>query len=79
MDSAPAVKKINQFDFFSLDFKEELSALNGDMIFAQVIHGMILGITHQAEYLNFCVDGILKLYKQNTKLTDVSRRCAHIY
>jgi hypothetical protein len=25
------------------------------------------------------VDGILKLYKQNTKLTDVSRRCAHIY
>ncbi|OAD80621.1 hypothetical protein PHYBLDRAFT_10352, partial [Phycomyces blakesleeanus NRRL 1555(-)] len=43
-------------DFFTVDFNEEFSALHGQ------------SLLEQAEYLNDCIDYILKLYPQSRKL-----------
>jgi pimeloyl-ACP methyl ester carboxylesterase len=49
---APPVrgKKLNEFDFFTADFDEELTALNGDLLFNQI------------DFVNDCIKHILSLY-----------------
>jgi hypothetical protein len=51
--------QLNEFDFFSADFREELSALSGDLLF------------QQTEYINDCIKFILSLYKPNPEMRKV--------
>jgi hypothetical protein len=44
---------INKFDFFSVNFEEELSALDGNILL------------DQTEYVNDCIKFILNLYEIN--------------
>jgi hypothetical protein len=41
---------LNEFDFFTADFDEELTALNGDLLFNQI------------DFVNDCIKHILSLY-----------------
>jgi glycosylphosphatidylinositol deacylase len=62
LKSLSSKPKLNEFDFFAVDFREELSALSGDLLF------------QQTEYVNDCIKFILSLYKQssqNSKPTSV--------
>jgi len=52
--------KINQFDFFSVDLDEELSAFSGDVL------------RDQTEYVHDCIKFILNTYKQRNVPNPVS-------
>ena len=49
----------NHFDFFAVDFEEELSAFSGSLL------------TQQTYYVNQCIQYLLKRYAQNDQVKQV--------